>query len=125
MAAGLTFTLAYSFSPIFNAKIHQTESSIVKLLNKDANFSTSLGQRAGVYYYDYKIIKDNVLFGVGTGDSIDEFHKILPQKWVSLKQMSHEHNQFLSVLVKLGIVGLMIYLNIFIKYLNISKMKKI
>jgi O-antigen ligase len=113
LAAGLTFTLAYSFSPIFNAKIHQTESSIVKLLNKDANFSTSLGQRAGVYYYDYKIIKDNVLFGVGTGDSIDEFHKILPQKWVSLKQMSHEHNQFLSVLVKLGIVGLMIYLNIF------------
>jgi len=72
-----------------------------------------LGQRAGIYYYAYDVIKEHPLFGVGTGDSMDEIRKIIPEKWESLKQMPHEHNQFLSVLVKLGIVGLLIYLNIF------------
>jgi len=109
----LAFTAAYNFSSIFYEKVVQTEQSLKDISQDNPDFNSSLGQRAGIYYYAYDVIKEHPLFGVGTGDSMDEIRKIIPEKWESLKQMPHEHNQFLSVLVKLGIVGLLIYLNIF------------
>lgn len=109
----LAFTAAYNFSSIFYEKVVQTEQSLKDISQDNPAFNSSLGQRAGIYYYAYDVIKEHPLFGVGTGDSMDEIRKIIPEKWESLKQMPHEHNQFLSVLVKLGIVGLLIYLNIF------------
>jgi O-antigen ligase len=109
----LAFTAAYNFSSIFYEKVVQTEQSLKDISQDNSDFNSSLGQRAGIYYYAYDVIKEHPLFGVGTGDSMDEIRKVIPEKWESLKQMPHEHNQFLSVLVKLGIVGLLIYLNIF------------
>ncbi|MBU0631294.1 O-antigen ligase family protein [bacterium] len=107
------FVTAYNVSPIFYKKIHQTEKSIEKLFSNKPNFNSSLGNRAGIYYYSNDVIKEHPLFGVGTGDSMDEILKNVPKKWHSLLAMPHEHNQFLSVLVKLGIIGLLVYLNIF------------
>ena len=113
LAIIMVFTLAYNISPIFNTKIHQTEQSIEKIFQKTPDFDSSFGSRMGVYYYASDIIKENPLFGVGTGDSMDELYKRVPEEMKIIQSMPHEHNQYLSVLVKLGIVGLVIYLNIF------------
>ena len=113
VALSVILVMAYNLSPIFNLKVNQTEKSLEKLFNKDADFSTSLGTRAGIYYYASEIIQENPVFGVGTGDSMDEIHKRTPDKWTQILSQPHEHNQFLSVLLKLGMVGLIIYLNIF------------
>jgi len=124
LSLGLVFTLAYNLSPIFNAKIHQTEQSLMRVFSQDPDFNTPLGSRIGTYYYAYNVIKENPFFGVGTGDSMDEIHKITPKKWNIIHAQTHEHNQFLSVLVKLGIVGLFIYLNTFYQIFKYNQNQK-
>jgi O-antigen ligase len=64
-----------------------------------------------------RMIKDNLLFGVGIGDVRNElsveFHKIGEEKLS--KDRYNVHNQFLEVLFESGIVGLIIFLLIFVQ----------
>ena len=113
LAGGLVFGGAYSFSPIFKANVKRTQNSVSSLFNKEASFNTSIGTRIGLFYYGSKIIKQNPIIGIGSGDSMDEIKKITPKKWQEIHRQPHEHNQFLSVFVKLGIVGLLIFLNVY------------
>ena len=118
----LVLGIAYNSSDVFHSKVIQTQNSIVKLFSKDADFSTSLGVRAGMYYFGAKVIENNPILGAGTGDSIQAIQDIAPHKYTRLREhMSHEHNQFLSTFVKLGIIGLLIFLNI---YYQIFKFKQ-
>lgn len=103
---------AYKFSPVVQAKVNQTSHSITALFDENPNFNTSLGVRAGIYYYGIKALESNPLFGLGTGDSMDKIKEVAPSTWHGNAQ-PHEHNQFFSVLMKVGVIGLIIYLNIF------------
>jgi O-antigen ligase len=68
---------AYSFSSLFKTRIDYSLNTISNL-NKDSdNFSSSLGERLGLWYYSVDIVKDNFLFGVGTGDGIDVIHSVI------------------------------------------------
>lgn len=109
----LLFSFIYSSSEIFATKVATTQKSIEALLKKEPDYSTSLGQRAGLYRYAWEVIKEHPLLGVGSGDSMDTIKKKVPKKYAAIQSMPHEHNQYLSVLVSLGIVGLIIFLNIF------------
>lgn len=113
MLLPLVFTVAYNTSEQFNARVVETKKNIINLYSDNPNLNTSIGTRVGIYYYALHIIKDNPIFGVGTGDSMDKIHEITPEKWTAIKFQSHEHNQYLSVLVKLGLIGLMVFLNIY------------
>jgi O-antigen ligase len=116
----LVFITAYNLSPIFHVKVLETKNSLVQVIeNKD--FNSSLGIRAGLYYYASDIIKINPFFGVGTGDSLNEILKISPKEWSENNFIAHEHNQYLSILVKLGAAGLLVFLNI---YYQIFKYKQ-
>jgi O-antigen ligase len=117
----LVLGIAYNSSILFKNKVEETRHSIEKIFSEEADFGSSLGNRAGIYYYGSQVVANNPFFGVGTGDSMDEIYKLIPEKWNGLKAMPHEHNQFFSVLVKLGIVGLLIFLNI---YYQIFKYKQ-
>ena len=125
IAIVLVFTIAYNFSSVFHTKVLQTEDSVSKLVSGDKNFNTSLGIRAGIYYYSFDAIKENLLFGVGTGDSMNEILKNAPEEWVAnTDSASHEHNQYLSVLVKLGLVGLAVFLNIYYQIFRYKQNEK-
>ena len=125
IAVVLVFTIAYNFSSVFHTKVLQTEDSVSKLVSGDKNFNTSLGIRAGIYYYSFDAIKENLLFGVGTGDSMNEILKNAPEEWVAnTDSASHEHNQYLSVLVKLGLVGLAVFLNIYYQIFRYKQNEK-
>ena len=113
IAVTLLFSFAYFNSKTFEVKVKQTQHSVKELFNKNPNFNTSIGQRIGLYYYAWDVIKNHPIFGVGTGDSMDEIKKNVPEKYAGIHAMPHEHNQFLSVLVSLGIVGLLVFLNIY------------
>jgi len=54
-------TLHYTslISDIFKQKVTQTKKGVSKLFGENADFSTSLGVRAGMYYYGYQVIKKN------------------------------------------------------------------
>jgi len=120
----LVLSIAYNSSDIFHAKIQQTKKSLNSISSTQANFSTSLGQRAGIYYYGFEVIKKSPLFGVGTGDSMNEIHKITPKKWSEIHLMKHEHNQFFSIFVKLGLVGLIVFLNIYYQIFRYKQEQK-
>jgi O-antigen ligase len=103
----------YELSPILQKKVDQTLSEVQKLSAPSADFQSSLGQRAGFLMYSGKVIKENFWLGVGTGDAMDAvFAKVLP-KDESVKEIAHEHNQYISVMLQFGIIGLLFFLNIF------------
>ena len=108
----LVVSTAYNQSPIVKSKVEQTIASVEKIFTKEPNFNTSVGIRVGMYYYGWKAVKNDMILGVGTGDSMAEIYKQSPNDWLGREQ-PHEHNQFLSTFVKLGLVGLLVFLNIF------------
>jgi len=108
----LVVGIAYNKSNIVHTKVEMTLSSIEKLLTKEPNFNTSIGIRAGMYNYGFQAVKNDLFLGVGTGDSMQSIYAQSPKNWEGRKQ-PHEHNQFLSIFIKLGFVGLLIFLNIY------------
>lgn len=58
------------------------------------------------------VIKKNILFGVGTGDVQNELNKTYKETRSPLTEdwYKRPHNQFITITVALGIVGLMIFL---------------
>jgi len=120
----IIFTLAYNSSPLFKDKVDQSEKNIVKLFEKEPDFTTSIGQRAGLVYYGYQVAIDNLLLGAGTGDSMNEIKKLAPLKYTAIQNHEHEHNQFLHVFISLGIVGLLIFLNIYYQIFTFKQKDK-
>jgi len=120
----IVFTLAYNTSPLFKKRVIQSETNIIKLFEKEPDFTTSIGQRAGLVYYGYQVAKDNLLLGVGTGDSMNEIKKLAPLKYTAIQEHEHEHNQFLHVFISLGLVGLLVFLNIYYQIFTFKQKDK-
>ena len=77
----------------------------------DAN-GHSLTQRFEYWKVASNIIKNNLLIGVGTGDvqdSFDEYYIKMKSK-LDPKWRLHSHNQYLSIAVAFGLVGLLWFL---------------
>lgn len=117
------YTLAYNLSPLFQTRVN-TFIYDIQLLQKN-DFSTGVGARAGFYYYSIDLIKANPFFGVGSGDHIEEFKKIIVQKDSNPSNV-HElffnvrngvnaslHSEILDDITQFGFVGLMVFLSIF------------
>jgi len=58
-----------------------------------------------IYIWDaaFELMKNNFVFGVGTGDVDDEFSNLIDD--VNIKQFNNVHNEFLEAFVRLGIFG--------------------
>lgn len=104
-------TLAYNFSPMLQEKVHQSNITIQGIIKGDIDFTTSLGQRIGFWYYSIDTIKENIFFGVGTGDYMDSVTKDIPQneKNYFIKQLEHPHNIYIQLLLQFGISGLIVF----------------
>ena len=79
------------------------------------SYNSSLGNRIGIWTYSYETIKNNPIIGVGIGDSLDEVFKNIDNKHAYLKNMAHFHNQYIEVLIGTGLIGLCLFLNIFLQ----------
>ena len=114
----ITYMLAYTYSPVFKQRITQTINNTQKVI-ENKNFGTSIGNRVGHWYYGLKVASNNFLFGVGDGDQIDLMkHKITAENDPSknslfLNLQNGIHSEILDIFVKFGLVGLLIYLNIY------------
>ena len=116
-------SFAYIASPTFKNKITSSLQTIKELSSN--NFSTSIGVRIGFISYSIDIIKQHPILGLGTGDHVYEVRKNIvenEQNPINIKGMlknipdthgSNLHNQFLDLLLQFGIVGLIVFLNIF------------
>lgn len=66
--------------------------------------------RIGIFQNAWMVIKDNVVFGVGTGDVIDE----LTPYYGSREDVSRPHNQYLETWMAIGLPGLITLLLMFL-----------
>ena len=96
----------------FKTRIDMTTNSIGSIIN-NKDYTSSLGNRIGIYLYSIDVIKNNFWFGVGTGDGMDEIHKILTPKDKHLVILTTPHNEFLNAQLKFGVLGSIVLIYLF------------
>ncbi len=71
---------------------------------------TRVKRRKFIWSASWEIIKNNVLFGVGTGDVKDRLMEKYAQEGYegAMKQKLNAHNQFLQTTIALGLSGLLL-----------------
>jgi O-antigen ligase len=107
-----TFFLAYSADGIFKKRLYYSLNSIQKTINNPYDFRSSMGGRYGLWYYSLPSIRENLFFGVGTGDQMSAVKSNIPQKDSFLKSLPTIHSQYFDILIQFGLVGLLIYFNL-------------
>tara|TARA_B110000008_G_scaffold143082_1_gene144829 strand:- start:341 stop:1540 length:1200 start_codon:yes stop_codon:yes gene_type:complete len=104
------FISAYQFSPFFNERVNSGINDVAKY---SENQWSSVGYRMTFAIYSWEIIKDNPLFGVGTGDFPQEYKKINMAKTPNMNNANNPHNMYILILTQLGLIGLISFLSIF------------
>jgi O-antigen ligase len=92
--------------------------SKTELINKMRNEG-----RIKIWKSALKILNDNLVFGVGTGDIQDELNKeyiLSGDKNIPVKNNLNAHNQFLEVILENGLIGLLLFMSLFGVMLYIS-----
>lgn len=109
----LILVLPLSLSDTFKNRVELAKEDIEKVLQGDYN--SSWGNRVGAWEVTGVILKNNYLIGVGNEDNIEELRVITTEREYlqPLNWFEHFHNQYLQILTALGVVGLILFLNIF------------
>jgi O-antigen ligase len=91
---------------VFNAIKGKNESNEAILSGKDGTVSRIL-----VWKTSASLFLNHFIFGVGTGDSKDELMREYKKRGMTreLETELNSHNQYLTVAVSLGIIGLLIF----------------
>lgn len=127
-----------------NSKIKYQIDDIIKGLESsfyEKDYQNSSGVRFGLIEYSIPVIKDNIWFGVGTGDHVSEvvnrikssydyeFEKNDKYKYLlqvlDVGYSSFLHNTYIQTLVQFGLIGFIIWLNIFYQIIKSKKSEKI
>lgn len=116
------YMIAYLNLDTFKERIHQAKNNIEKIIVKK-DFTTSEGIRAGFWFYSLELLNENPFFGTGTGDHINYVkNKIIESKYYNQEPMLNIleggtntglHADYLDIFVQFGLIGLLIFLNIF------------
>ena len=78
---------------------------------KTVNTNYSTGLRVGVYKCVYGLAKDNWILGYGPGNTQEVLNDCYASdSSVLLEKIYNSHNQYLDVLLKIGIFGLLVFL---------------
>lgn len=117
---GSFFTLAYNTSPLFQDRINQTTQTLKSFQKGDIDFTTSIGQRVGFWYYSLPVILNNPVLGVGTGDYMDAVKKTIPnnQNNMYVQELEHPHNMYIQLLLQFGIVGIIVFFYLIYKLIR-------
>ena len=94
------------------SRLHTTFWELKNLENNGYVNGSSITMRFEYWKTGWQIFRNVPLLGVGTGDIQEEYQKTykLNNSTLDLKYQRRSHNQYLSILVSLGIVGLILFL---------------
>ena len=118
------FMSAYSLSPQFNNRVNAAVDDISAYTNEETS-NNSIGQRITYTINSFKIIQQNPLFGVGTGDFPSEYKKVHVKNMSDAGLTVNPHNMYVLIAVQLGLLGLASMLLIFYHQLKFSLSSKI
>ena len=107
----------YIISDTFKTRVQSGISDIQKIQNH--NYDTSWGIRIVYWMITYDILKENPFFGVGVGDYEQALKKKLELNNYPISESTqdfmlkyHAHNQYLMVIIQIGLLGLLLLFNI-------------
>lgn len=109
----LAGSIAYQMGTLFTQRVDATVDTIASLIEDPTNFDSTFGRRLGMWYYSIDVIKTHPFLGVGIGDGLETVKQNIDEKYPYLMELVHFHNQYIEILVGTGIIGLIIFLNIF------------
>ena len=120
----LLVSMGYTYSNNFEYRVNQLNENLISTIEKE-NYNTSVGTRIGFWIISKEILKDNLLFGVGTNNHINEKNKYiiknnLEKKFFYVKKQVQFHNTFLSIATQLGFIGLSIFFLIIISFFKLQ-----
>ena len=94
------------------SRLHMTFWELKNLETNDYTNGSSITMRLEYWKTGWGIFVNSPLFGVGTGDIEIEYQAAykLNNSSLDLKYRRRSHNQYLSVLISLGIIGLFFFL---------------
>ena len=89
-----------------------------------ANINTSVGIRLQFYISTWELIKDHWLVGVGSIQFPELFQKVNLQMGTKMPELFHNpHNEYLFMLATKGVIGLLLYVGIFIQACRLAMIK--
>ena len=120
VAAGLVVLLVlatvYMTIPTFEGRVDAMVDEVWQAA-RGVDYDTNQGKRIAAMIVATRIILNHPLLGTGVGDTMETFRLMLDTQYQYLKEpvywFPHLHNQYLQVLTELGLVGLLLFLNIF------------
>ncbi len=114
----------YNFSEQFDKRIQDAKNDFENMIHKK-DYDNSIGLRVIASYYSIQVIKDNFIFGVGTGDVMQEIEKLSKNEHpYILERISSPHNVYLQVFAQVGFVGFFIMMLMFYKILRYKTLDK-
>ena len=117
------FMTAYSVSPQFNNRVHQALGDLYSYSSGEVN--TSIGQRISFTLNSLKIIQENPIIGVGTGDFPNEYKMVNIKNSPDVSLTVNPHNMYILTTVQLGLLGLIIMLSMFYHQFKFAVTSKI
>ncbi len=127
---GTIFTTAYQLSNSFKIRVNAGINDIKQIKNMDLN--GSWGIRVAYWITTFDIVKEQPILGVGIGDFKDETAKVLTnqnynyltKETKEFMKINHPHNQYLLVLLQMGIIGIFIFLYLIYQILKLDIKEK-
>lgn len=112
------FITAFFTSPNFHTRSVETYQTFHYLLTEGKPLNDSTGMRFMMWQVGYEIISHNPLLGVGVGDDRDVYIKTLEISLPEIKDyvssFSDFHNTYFQITVSAGIIGLSLFLYMFV-----------
>ena len=132
MVISLVFVLviAWNTSPVFKSRalkavdeIALYEEHVQKSLETNKkNSGTSVGLRLHWNEHSLKLFKESPIYGYGTGSFENTFNNYAENSSELVFKTSNPHSNHMLILVQFGIVGFLIYLNMFYQQIRAANM---
>ncbi|THJ18083.1 MAG: O-antigen ligase family protein [Nitrospira sp. CG24B] len=102
IALSVTFSAAYQVSTSFHDRVDLVATGVAQWNPQTATYD-GVTERMEFFHYTVEIIQDHPLMGVGTGGFTQAYAQHVQK--LGLPVPTHPHNQYLLVMVQVGIVG--------------------
>jgi len=104
------FYTAYQTSPLFHDRV---DMAINGVINYNIDKATSVGLRITFAINSWEVIRENLLFGVGTGDFPSEYKVVSLINTPNQHLTENPHNMYTLIAMQLGFIGIFSMLSIF------------
>ncbi len=112
IALSVVFPTAYQISTSFRDRINLVATGVAQWNPQMATYD-GVTERMEFFYHSVEIIQDHPLMGVGTGGFAHAYAMRVQKMGLSVP--THPHNQYLLVMVQVGIIGLCLLLWVFLQ----------